>query len=212
MTVDPNDYIISKKRKKYKFALFSNATNCYEFNDWTKKAVDVVEIGAGNGLFSVELAGRHPELSFVALDVKADRLQKGARQALDQGLSNISFIRARADQIDELFEAGTVKTIWLTFPDPFPRKGSAGRRLTHPTFLAKYRELLADNGILHFKHDNLTFFNWSLEQLVASGWNINELSFDLHASVMSDEYKILTTYEMKWLDEGLTTHYVSASC
>lgn len=212
MTVDPNDFIISRKRKKYKFALFSNASNCYEFVEWSKRAVDVVEIGAGNGLFCVELASRYPELSFVALDVKADRLQKGARVALDQGLNNISFIRARADQISDLFEADRLKTIWLTFPDPFPRKGSAGRRLTHPSFLGKYQELLAEDGKLSLKHDNLAFFEWSLEQLVASSWTINELSFDLHGSTLPDEYKILTTYEKKWLSEGLTTHYVSASC
>ena len=136
--LNPEDFIITRKRKKYKFAKFHNAENCFEFAEWQKRPIDVVEIGAGNGLFSVELAARHPEQMFAAVDVKADRLQHGAYKALERGVTNIAFVRARADQVDELFEANSLSQVWLTFPDPFPRSRSAGRRMTHPTFLAKY--------------------------------------------------------------------------
>ena len=208
--LNPNDFVISRKRKKYRFAKFANSPLCFEFDEWTRQAVDVVEVGAGNGLFSVELAARYPERQFVALDVKGDRLQHGAYQAAERGLANVRFVRARADQLLELFDADSVGSIWVTFPDPFPRSRSAGRRLTHPTFLAKYRELLQPGGVLHLKHDNREFFYWSLEQLVADGWHIDELSFDLHDSELPDDYKILTTYEQRWLSEGLVTNFVRA--
>lgn len=220
--IDPNDFVITRKRKKYKFAKFGNASNCFEFDEWKKQSVDVLEVGAGTGLFSVELAARWPEKSFVAIDVKADRLQKGAYEALERGLTNISFIRARADQIDELFPAHSVEAIWVTFADPYPKKRSAGRRMTHPTYLAKYAGLLrqgltlnreekSDFSGLYIKHDNPDFFNWSLEQLVAEKWNILELSFDLHESELHDDYKIMTTYEQRWLDEGRITKFARAS-
>ena len=138
-------------------------------------------------------------------------MQKGAYQAIDRGLTNISFIRARADQITELFPAGSVQSIWLTFADPFPRRRSAGRRMTHSNFLSKYAEVLAPGGHLLVKHDNLDFFTWTLEQLVASKWQIDELSFDLHESDLSSDYKILTTYEQRWLDEDRQTYFVAAS-
>ena len=74
--LDPKEFIITRKRKKYKFALFHNSPLCFEFDEWDKQThADVVEIGAGNAHFLVELASRHPEQQFVALDVKADRLQ-----------------------------------------------------------------------------------------------------------------------------------------
>lgn len=210
--LDPKDFIISRKRKKYRFALFHNSPVCFEFDEWDKTFVpDVIEIGAGNGRFAVELATRHPEQKFVALDVKGDRLQNGAREAETRGLENIRFVRARADQIIELFGKNKCSTIWLTFPDPFPNKGSAGRRMTHPHFLSLYRELLSPAGSFCLKHDNREFFMWSLEQLVSQKWRIDELSFDLHESKLDDEYKILTTYEQKWLGEGLTTNFVKAS-
>lgn len=219
--IDPNDFVITRKRKKYKFAKFSNAQNCFEFDEWKKQSADVVEVGAGTGLFSVELAARSPEKSFVAIDVKADRLQKGAYEAVERGLTNISFVRARADQIDELFPLHSIETIWVTFADPFPKKRSAGRRMTHPNYLEKYagvlrqgltlnRDKKSDFSGLYIKHDNPEFFNWSLEQLVGEGWDIAELTFDLHESELSDDYKIITTYESRWLNEGRITKLVRA--
>lgn len=208
--LDPKEFIVTRKRKKYKFAKFHNAANCYEFDQWVKRPVDCVEIGAGTALFSVELAARHPERTFVALDVKADRLQRGAYEAIERGLTNVFFVRARADQIEELFDAGSLKWIWVTFPDPCPKKRSAGRRLTHPTFLHRYEALLEPDGALCLKHDNREFFHWSLERLVEEGWTLRELSFDLHESALPEEYKIQTSYERRWLAEGLTTNFVRA--
>ena len=206
--VDPNQFIITRKRKKYKFALFHNSPLCFEFDEWIEREVDCLEIGAGTGLFSVELALHHPEKTFLAIDVKGDRLQKGAKIAEENGLENVFFVRARADQIDQLVEQNSLEQIWVTFPDPFPRKHSAGRRLTHPNFLKKYSSLLKSDGSLLIKHDDHIFFCWSLEQLVAEKWQIKELSFDLHESALNDEYKIMTTYEQRWIGEGKTINFV----
>ncbi len=208
--VDPTQFVITRRRKKYKFAKFHNAENCFEFDEWTKRPVDVVEIGAGSGRFSVELALLHPDKTFVALDVKADRLQKGAYDALERGIKNIYFIRARADQVSELFDEQSLDTVWVTFPDPYPKKRAAGRRLTHQHFLSQYQQLLRPTGSFCLKHDNPEFFSWSLEQLVAAKWHIEELSFDLHESELSEEYRIKTDYERRWLDEGRHTNFVRA--
>lgn len=209
--MNPKDYIITRKRKKYKFALFFNSPLCFEANEWPRdKHVDIVEVGAGNAHFLVELASRHPEQVFAALDVKGDRLQGGARKAEELGLTNIFFIRARADQIDELFAKHSLSTIWLTFSDPFPKKRSAGRRMSHPTYLKKYAAVLKPDGDFMVKHDNPEFFQWSLEQLVTEKWHIVELSFDLHDSELADDYKVLTAYEQRWLNEGRRTYFVRA--
>ena len=215
--LNPDDFVIVRKRKKYKFAKFHNAENCFEFDEWRdfyrqrQPGVSRLEVGAGTGLFSVELAARYPDKLFAAIDVKADRLQKGAYIALERGLKNIYFIRARADQIGDLFALSTLVNIWVTFPDPFPKKRAAGRRLTHPYFLRSYAQLLQPGGELLFKHDDRDFFCWSLEQLVAEKWQITELSFDLHESSLDDEYKTMTTYEQRWLNEGKAINFVKAT-
>ena len=215
--LNPDDFVIARKRKKYKFAKFHNAENCFELDEWRdfyrqrQPGVSRLEVGAGTGLFSVELAARYPDKLFAAIDVKADRLQKGAYIALERSLKNVYFIRARADQIGDLFALSTLVNIWVTFPDPFPKKRAAGRRLTHPYFLRRYAQLLQPGGELLFKHDDRDFFCWSLEQLVAEKWQITELSFDLHESSLDDEYKIMTTYEQRWLNEGKAINFVKAT-
>ena len=209
--VNPEDFIITRKRKKYKFALFANSPLCFELTEWQQQKTDVLELGAGTGLFSVELASRYPDKTFVAVDVKADRLQKGASVATERGLTNISFVRARADQLSELVAPVSLESLWITFPDPFPKKRAARRRMTHAHYLQQYAALLRPGGALYLKHDNREFFHWSLEQLVAEKWCVAELSFDLHDSELASDYKIQTTYEQRWLSEGLVTNFVKAS-
>lgn len=210
--LNPKDFIITRKRKLYKFALFNNSSICFEFNDWNpeRTEVDNLEIGAGTGLFSECLALKNPNKKFVAIDVKADRLVKGAQQAESDQLRNIRFLRARADQLLEAFAPHSVKYIWITFPDPYPKKRNAGRRLTHPTFLKIYKELLREDGALYFKTDAKELFDWSLEQLVAEGWQIQRLSFDLHESDLNENYKVMTTYERRFVSEGLKINFVKA--
>lgn len=210
--LNPEDYIITRKRKKYKFALYHNSPLCFEYDEWEGAdfTPTVLEVGAGTGLFGTELAKRMPEEKFVEFDVKGDRLITGARKAEEDNVKNIRFLRARADQLPELIAPRSLRQIWVTFPDPFPKDRAAKHRLTHQRYLAVYQQLLAENGALFFKTDNHDLFTWSLEELVRNGWQINELSFDLHESDLSDDYKIMTSYEKRFTSEGLPTHFVKA--
>lgn len=209
--LNPADFIITRKRKKYRFAIFANSPLCFEIDEWDRAwKPDSVEIGAGTGLFSAVHAA-NSDKKFVAIDVKADRLQKGAQVASEQNLKNMRFLRARADQVTEVLQPYSLEAIWITFPDPFPKKRAAKHRLTHPRFLNLYASLLAPGGSLFFKTDAKGLFEWSLEQLVNEGWIINELSFDLHESDLNDRYKVMTTYERRFHNEGAPICFVRAS-
>ena len=210
--MNPEDFIITRKRKKYRFALFHNSPLCFETEEW--KIVpqpDVLEMGAGTGLFSVMQAEGSEKTKFLAVDVKADRLQTGARVAEEESLSNIHFLRARADQLPELLVPHSLEEIWVTFPDPFPKSRAAKHRLTHSQYLKLYARLLKTDGALYFKTDAKNLFDWSLEQLVREGWKIEELSFDLHESNLSENYKVKTTYEARFIREGLKINFVKAT-
>lgn len=182
---------------------------CFEYEQWSRQwQPDILEIGAGTALFSVALAERYPDKKVLAVDVKADRLQTGARLAEEKGLTNIHFLRARADQLDEALAPAALETIWITFPDPFPKDRSAKHRLTHSRFLAVYQHLLREGGSICFKTDAHALFDWSLEQFVDNSWQIRELSFDLHESSLLADYKVMTTYETRFTNEGLPTYFV----
>lgn len=209
--LNPEDFIIARKRKKYKFALFANSPLCFELEEWTgQPQPDVMELGAGTGLFGVALAAAEPARQVLAVDVKADRLQKGAGQAAKESIGNVRFLRARADQLPDLLTPHSLEHIWVTFPDPFPKERSAKHRLTHPQFLKMYAGLLKKDGALYFKTDARQLFDWTLEQLVRERWTLEELSFDLHDADLAAQYKIQTTYEQRFVNEGLKIYFVKA--
>lgn len=209
--IDPNDFIITRKRKLYKFAVFNNHPLCFEVDEWRdQSAIDILEIGAGTGLFAVELAAKFPDKQVVAVDVKADRLITGAKAASEKGLTNIRFLRAHVNQLSNVLQPHTVEKLWVTFPDPFPKDRHSKHRLLHPHFLAFYASMLRRGGALYFKTDAKALFDWSLEQIVAKKWLITELTFDLHESSLSDEYKMMTTYEQRYVNEGLSINFVKA--
>lgn len=209
--VDPNEFIITRKRKKYKFARYHNNPLCFELEEWKgQPSPNMLEVGAGTALFSVAYAKTHPDTQVLAVDVKADRLQTGAYQALGSNMQNVRFLRARADQLRECIKPKSLKAVWITFPDPFPKDRDAKHRLMYSSFLAVYADLLAPDGRVYFKTDAHVLFEWSLEQLVENQWKICELSFDLHESNLPNEYKVMTTYESRFVAEGLPTCFVSA--
>lgn len=208
--LDPNNFVIVRKRKKYKFALFNNNPICFELSEWHKQKCNIIEIGAGTGLFSLSLAKAHPNNKVLAIDVKGDRLQTGAEIALRDGVNNIKFLRTRADQLDSVVRPKSVSGIWLTFSDPFPKSKSSNRRLTSDHYLKIYKQFLKKNGCVFFKTDSKDFFDWSLEQFTKNGFNLRELSFDLHNSNLEDEYKAMTSYEKKFVSQGLKIMFVKA--
>lgn len=210
---------ITRKRMKWKFWHFNEWPNCWQADEVTPKIIAeftgkshlTIEVGAGTADLGVELARRYPKVHFVACDIKSDRLYIGAKQALAEKLDNIRFLRMNMRQLPEVFPSKGANSIWVTFPDPFPRKKSAKHRLMHPHFLIMYQKILKPSGKLYFKTDNQSLFDWSLEQLEAEGWQIKEMSRDLHSSDLSDDYKITTKYERRFMADGLPTYFVHAS-
>ena len=103
-----------------------------------------LELACGGGEYAVGLAQHFPQRNFIGVDVKGNRLWKGAKTALEAGLTNVAFLRTRIEIIDHFFAPGEIAEIWITFPDPFPRASKENRRLTSAYFQEKYRH--SDNN------------------------------------------------------------------
>lgn len=220
-TLENNGLYITRKRKLWKFAHFDSYPNCFEHSRdddptiaWQglseylpKDKPLTLELAAGNAQFSLNLAKKYPDQNFIAVDIKSDRLYTSAKQALEEGVTNIAFIRMSIYELGKVFPKNSAATIWLTFPDPFMRSRSKRRRLSHPLFLKQYSEILGKSCELKFKTDNRELFLWSLEQFVAEKWQFKELTFDLHESELSDDYKIMTHYETRFTGQGIPTNY-----
>ena len=90
--------------------------------------------------------------------------------------------------------------IFINFCDPWPKSRDAKLRLTAPSFLRRYSDILPVGGEIHFKTDNAPLFDWSAERFKEENWEIRELTHDLHAN---GPVGIMTDYEAKFYADGL---------
>ncbi len=197
-----------------------------------------LEIGCGKGDFITALSARDGEYNYYAMelidDVLVTAVEKYAEQrglgklgvhggwdASDGNLyttpwdipmaqrGNVRFIRGDAKTLCDIFPDGTFDTIYANFSDPWPKKGYEDRRLTAPAFLQLYARLLKDGGSFCFKTDNIGLFDYSLETVAASPFEIVFQTRDLHASERAVS-NIMTEYERNFSEKGMKIHALEA--
>jgi tRNA (guanine-N7-)-methyltransferase len=169
-----------------------------------------LELACGRGEYALALGRAYPERNFIGVDIKGARIWKGARAALDEQLTNVAFLRTRIEILPFFLGPAEVQEIWITFPDPFPRKGNANRRLTSPRFLEMYRRLLTTDGRVHLKTDDAGLFEYTLQVLEQTPFgHIEYVHDDIYAqSLPLPELAFKTYYERQHLAAGKTIKYV----
>jgi len=169
-----------------------------------------IELACGRGEYSVNLARQFPDRNYIGIDKKGDRLWKGSTWAVEDGLKNVALLRTDILFIESFFEAGEVNEVWLTFPDPLPRKRDAKRRLSSARYLDMYKKILQPNGYFRFKTDNTDLFNFTLEELsYRNDIQDFEYTHDLYQSALRPEcYDIKTKYEEMFSAQGELIKYL----
>ena len=169
-----------------------------------------IELACGRGEYSVALGKLFPERNFIGVDMKGERIWKGSTLAVEQGLSNVAFLRTQILLIENFFGVGEVDEIWLTFPDPRPRKRDIKRRLTSPRFLEMYRRLLKPGGYVRLKTDNTLLYSYTLEEL-QQRTDIVDLQYTdrVYESPLRPEcFDIKTRFEEMFAAKGETIKYL----
>ncbi len=203
-----------------------------------------LEIGCGKGDFVSGLARNEPGFGYIAVErvpdvalialekyagsrglgklgdhgewIKPDGTPlKGERWEIPPELAgNVRFYIGRAEEFLEAVPAGLFEGIYLNFSDPWSKKGYASRRLTHPSYLKKYAELLDRNGKIHVKTDNDGLFDFTLESLGSEGWRVDFMTRDLHSPDVREEIRssnVMTEYEKKFTEQGIPIKFLTAS-
>lgn len=169
----------------------------------------VLELACGKGEYTLELARRNPRQHFVGIDIKGARIWKGAKTALEEDLGNVRFLRIYIDHLDEYFAAEEVDSLWITFPDPYPKWSDRTKRLTSPKFLKIYRRILSPGGVVHLKTDSDRLFRFSIEMAETCNCEILDLVEDIYTERPNDEMlTVKTYYERKHLEQGKTIRYL----
>ena len=168
-----------------------------------------VEVGCGKGKFTAETAQANPEVLLIAVERCREAMVVAMEKAQAMGLSNVFFIDMDVANMEDIFASGEIDRLFINFPDPWPRKKNAKRRLTYRTFLEKYCHVVRENGEIHFKTDNAPLFEFSLEEFAACGLEVKNLTRDLHKDGIVG---IMTGYEEKFYGLGTPINRCEVIC
>jgi len=210
------------KKKLQRFAELDTFTNTFQFptsikGTWHRDVFKnnhpiVLELGCGKGEYTIGQATRFPDKNFIGTDIKGNRIWRGAKTGLDEGLNNVAFLRTRIEQIAEYFEPGEVSEIWITFPDPQPNKPKIKKRLTSSQFTERYRQFLHPQGTINLKTDSRLLYDFTLEVIGEKKLKLLTHTDDLYNSSLLDEVlNIQTYYEGLFRAKGMPIHYVKYS-
>lgn len=169
----------------------------------------VLELACGRGEYAVGLGRLFPEQNFIGLDIKGNRIWKGAGIAIKEELKNVGFVRTQIDQVTNYFEKAEVSEIWITFPDPQIRLSKAKKRLTHPKFLRLYQQFLQTGGIVHLKTDSPNLYQFTMAVIELYGLTLVTATADLYAQANIDpRCSIKTYYEGLNIAGSNKIHYI----
>lgn len=169
-----------------------------------------VEIGMGKGKFITTLAAENPGICYIGVEKYASVLIRAIEKKRErEDLTNLDFLAVDAALLPEIFAPGEVDRIYLNFSDPWPKERHARRRLTSTEFLARYEQFLKPDGEICFKTDNRGLFDFSVESAKEAGWELSQVTYDLHHSPYA-EGNVMTEYEEKFSALGNPIHRMVA--
>ena len=169
----------------------------------------ILELGCGRGEYTVGMAELFPNKNFIGIDRKGARMWKGCKASVENNMQNVAFLRTQINHILYYFDKEEISEVWITFPDPQPKRSKINKRLTSPLFLDFYRQMLKQDGIIHLKTDDDFLYAYTLEVIENLQNELIESQNDIYASALVDEtLKIETYYEKMWKEEGKSIKYV----
>ena len=161
-----------------------------------------LEVGCGNGGFIAALARRRPETNFLAAELCTNVVLTAMERAVREGIGNVRFLNIPAEILQCYIPPHSVERIYLNFSTPLPEAGREKQRLTSDRFLSIYRELLKAGGEIVQKTDSVPFFEYSLRKFRENGFEVGEVTYDLHASEYAAD-NIVTEYERNFSAQGV---------
>ena len=161
----------------------------------------ILELGCGKGEYIIYLAKKYPNKNFIGIDIKGARFWKGAKNAIEEKILNVVFVRIQIELIENLFAVNEISEIWITFPDPQIKYKRTKHRMTNPDFLNKYKKILKPNGMVHLKTDSEYMHGYTLGLLEGLGLTIEYAHHDVYGTTNAPKEvtDIQTYYESQYL-------------
>lgn len=181
-----------------------------EKHDWSKEFGNDnpihIEVGMGKGKFITELARRNPQINYIGIEKYTSVLYRAIQKLEEVEIPNLRFLCIDAEIIDKIFPEKGIERIYLNFSDPWPKERHAKRRLPSRQFLKRFDVILKEDGVIEFKTDNRGLFDFAVEEVEETKWNMDTITYDLHADENLNQGNIMTEYEEKFSAKGNPIH------
>lgn len=168
-----------------------------------------IEIGMGKGNFVIGMAKAHKDINYIGIEMYDSVMVKAVEKLKqeEKPLKNLKLVLIDAMKIEEIFE-NEISRIYLNFSDPWPKAKHEKRRLTSKIFLEKYDKIFKGQKQIFQKTDNNDLFDFSMVSLVENGYELRNVTRDLHSENVSDN--IMTEYEEKFSNAGIKINKLEA--
>ena len=180
---------------------------------WNKKYFEnnkpiILEVGCGRGEYTTGLAEKFPNKNFIGIDYKGARLWRGCKTAMENNMKNVAFIRNKIELVCSFFDENEVDEIWITFPDPQPKKQK--KRLTSGRFINNYSKLLKKEGIINLKTDSQLMYKYTIDIIKYNKLELIFATDNLYGENIkkTETHEIKTHYEKKFLAENKKINYL----
>lgn len=183
-----------------------NSCNYFLTEDLFNNDNDIcLEIGMGKGNFLLGMCLNHPNINYIGVEKYSSVICSAIKKINEYELDNLKILNIDIMDIPQ-YLYGKIKTIYLNFSDPWPKKRNTKRRLTSENFLKLYDNLFKNEKHIILKTDNDDFYEFSKESLLSYGYKIINETYDLHNSDITDSPK--TEYEEKFSSQGVKIKYI----
>ena len=122
-----------------------------------------LEIGAGDGENVVALAAARPEEDFIACEVHGPGVGHLLLKAESLQLTNLWVAQRDVNELLAGLPEAALSTVYLFFPDPWPKARHHKRRLFQPPLLAALARVVVRHGHLWAATDSEDYARWMLE-------------------------------------------------
>lgn len=144
--------------------------NAFSLPDWSSPALFNntnpihVEFCSGNGSWIIEKALSSPNINWIAVEIRFDRVRKIWSKAKNFNLTNLLVVFGDARVFSQKYiSPSSISSLYINFPDPWPKKRHAKHRIISPSFFENAHSILQEDGRSIFVTDDQEYSNLFLE-------------------------------------------------
>ncbi len=133
--------------------------------DWSaifgRDAPVVLDLGCGNGRFTLQSALARPDWNHFAIDMLPVVIRYATRRGNQRGLHNVRFaVKDSQTFVASYVGEASVAEIHLYHPQPYHDRRQAHRRVITPRFLADVHRALSTSGLFVIQTDNPDYWSY----------------------------------------------------